>query len=446
MQNFFLNFIREKELFTEGDKVLLAVSGGLDSVVMAQLFSGTPYAFGIAHVNFGLRGEESEEDARFVEQLARHLGVPFYTSRLLAAEAAEEEKVSIQMAARDLRYQWFEEIRRKEAYTYIATAHHLNDLAETMLLNLSRGTGIAGLHGIASKRGNVVRPLLFATRQQLEDYASQQQLSWREDSSNTSLKYRRNKIRKQVVPLLKELNPRLEWTLQETAQKLGAAERLLIGLVAKLKQEIISQETGHHYLQLEPLLQQQEPQYLLAALLEPFGAGWLEAGAILQSLQKPESTTSGKQFLTPSHRISLDRQQLVISAIDEISIIQSQLPNMEGRFSAGPYVFETRRYRAKGYQLSRDPAVAALDYHKLQFPLLLRSPQAGDWFRPLGMRGKKKLSDFMIDHKIPVNLKGEVLLLISGDAVAWVAGYRPDERFKIGPHTEEVFEIRLLKP
>ena len=446
MHEFFLDFVRENALFAEDEKVLLTISGGLDSVVMAHIFSRSPYAFGIAHANFELRGEESEEDARFVKALAAHLQVPFYTTRLGAAAHAEEEKVSIQMAARDLRYQWFEELRMQQGYHYIATAHHLNDLTETMLLNLSRGTGLAGLHGIASKRGSLVRPMLFASREQMEAYAQEQQLSWREDSSNSSLKYRRNKIRKQVVPILKELNPRVEWAFLEAARQVRAAENLLKEMVNRVRQEVMQEHEGHYYLQLPFLLQQHEPQYLLAALLEPFGVGWQDAGAILQTLQKSAGTASGRWFSSPTHRITIDRQQLVISDASPATPEGVYLSYREEQTAFGPYMLQTRIHSARDYQISADASVAALDVSKLEFPLKIRTPLPGDWFMPLGMKGKKKLSDFMIDRKIPVNLKVELPLLLSGDAIAWVAGYRLDERFKLSPQTKEVFEIRLFKP
>ncbi|MBW3544300.1 MAG: tRNA lysidine(34) synthetase TilS [Bacteroidetes bacterium] len=430
----------------ESDKILLAVSGGLDSVVMARLFSQSPYRFAIAHVNFGLRAEESEADALFVETLARELKVPFYTTHLPAAQQAEAAGISVQMAARDLRYQWFEKLLQQEAYDYVATAHHLNDLTETMLLNLSRGTGLPGLHGIAPKRAQVVRPLLFATRQALEGYARELHIRWREDSSNRSLKYRRNNIRQQVIPLLKALNPRLEETFLETARQVRAAENLLKDMANRLRREIVEEREGHAYMQLPRLLEEGEPRYLLGALLQPYGGGWREAGAILQTWRQPQGTISGKWFSTSTHRIVLDREQLVISPLAATAIAPLTLSPEEQALPAGPYVVQTRRLKASNYTLPKDPAIAALDFAKLHFPLLLRQPRPGDWFVPLGMQGKKKLSDFMIDRKIPVNLKEEILVLVSGESIAWVAGHRPDNRFKVTPETTEIFEIRLLKP
>ncbi|WP_224995622.1 tRNA lysidine(34) synthetase TilS [Cesiribacter sp. SM1] len=447
MQNFFLTYIKEQALFALNHKILLAVSGGLDSVVMAHLFSQSPYSFAIAHVNFGLRGAESEEDARFVESLAQQLDVSFYTTRLNAAETAQSAGVSIQMAARDLRYQWFDELCQQLNFDWVATAHHMSDQAETLLLNLSRGTGIAGLHGISAKRGKIVRPLLFATRRDLAAYAQQHGISWREDSSNNSLKYRRNKIRQQVMPVLKELNPRVEWAMQETAQRLRAAEGLLLQLVNNLRPLLLEEREGHFYLNLPRLLQETEPQYLLGELLTPFGGSWQEAGNILQTWQNPLGTSSGKRFSTATHRLGIDRQQLIISPVNSPDPAPTTvLVPTDSQVSAGSNILQTRRITAKGYVIDPDPAVAALDFHKLQFPLQLRPPQTGDWFRPLGMKGKKKLSDFMIDHKIPVNLKEEVQLVVSGADIVWVAGYRPDDRFKITPQTQEVFEIRLVKP
>ena len=248
------------------------------------------------------------------------------------------------------------------------------------------------------------------------------------------------------MPVLKELNPQVEWAMSEAADKLAAAERLLQHLVEILRPLLLEERDGLIYLQLPLLLQQQEPQYLLGELLAPYGGGWQEAGAILKSWQKPMGTTSGKWFSTPTHRLSLDREHLIISPSSQEAPVQAQLSAHERELQLGSLRLLTSRYAANEYQINTDPAVAALDFEKLQFPLLVRNPQPGDWFQPLGMRGKKKLSDFMIDRKIPVNLKQEVLLVLSGESIVWVAGYRTDERFKLTPQTQQVFEIRLVKP
>jgi tRNA(Ile)-lysidine synthase len=454
MQEKFLAFIQDKELLQPGNRVLLAVSGGLDSVVMAHLFSQGPYPFALAHVNFGLRAAESEGDARFVEALAGQLGVGFHSTRLPAAEEAAAKGISIQMAARDLRYQWFEELCRQQGFAAFATAHHLSDQAETMLLNLSRGTGLAGLHGITPKRPlqpsastpNLIRPLLFTRREELEAWALEQQLTWREDSSNASQKYRRNKIRHQLIPSLKELNPRLEWSLQETASRVRAAENLLARQVADLRSRLLQQFEGHSSLALAPLLEQHEPHYLLSELLQPWGFSWSDAGALLQSLQRPGSTPTGKEFYSASHRLAIDRDRLVITPLAAESLPPTPLREDQTAVRLGPWQFHMRRLPAEGYPLYPDPELAALDAGRLTFPLLLRPVQAGDRFQPLGMRGKKKLSDFMIDQKIAVNLKAEQLVLVSGADIVWVVGQRIDQRYKVGEQTQEIFEIRRTRP
>ncbi|EMR03247.1 tRNA lysidine(34) synthetase TilS [Cesiribacter andamanensis] len=450
MQEKFLAFIREKELLQPGQPVLLAVSGGLDSVAMAHLFQQCPYPFALAHANFGLRAEESEGDAHFVEALARQLGVAFHTTRLPAASEAEVKGVSIQMAARDLRYQWFGELCRQEGYLALATAHHLSDQAEGLLLNLSRGTGLAGLHGIAPKRPLLstenspllIRPLLFTRRDELEAWATAQGIRWREDSSNASPKYRRNLIRQQVIPPLKSLNPQLEEGLQELASQVRAAEGVLKGVVDALHRQVVAEKAGHTTLSLPPLLAQPEPQYLLGELLQPWGFGWAEAGAILHSLQRSAGSPVGKEFSSATHRLVVDREQLVITPLGAAALPPTPLALEQPELQLGPWHFRTRRLPAKGYRLLADPLLAALDLGRLQFPLLLRPVQPGDRFQPLGMRGKKKLSDFMIDQKIPLNLKDELLVLQSGTDIVWVVGHRIDERYKVSGHTAEIFEIR----
>ena len=437
----FLDYISEKELFTSQDKILLAVSGGIDSVVMAKLFRDAGINHGIAHCNFGLRGEESDSDEKFVRKLARKADAPCYVKNFNTEQFTEDHKMSIQMAARELRYNWFEELADAEGYAYIALAHHQNDLLETMLLNLTRGTGIAGLHGIAPKRGKFIRPLLFADKEDIYAFVTKKQLTWREDSSNASTKYQRNKIRQEVVPLLEELNPNLSQTIVQTAEKISAVERFFHQEVEKLKETVLRQEGQDWILDLNPLLEGSESTLFLSQLIDRWGFSFFQAKEIINIYQQ-EGTTSGKIFESNTHRLNTDRKQLVISPKDLHEYQDLEFGEEEQKVSYGSWEFTIKTLGAEGYNIKGDKNLAAVDKSKLEFPLKIRNWKHGDWFCPLGMKQKKKLSDFMIDEKIPLNLKERVLVLTSGDSIVWVVGHRIDNRYKITESTTEVLEVK----
>ena len=437
----FLAYISEKELFSRENKILLAVSGGIDSVVMARLFADAGFSVGIAHCNFELRAEESDEDEKFVRKLARKMGAEYHVKHFDTEQFAVDHKMSTQMAARELRYNWFEQLALEEGYDYIALAHHQNDLLETILLNLSRGTGIAGLHGIMPKRGRFVRPLLFADKEMMYAFVTEKQLIWREDSSNASTKYYRNKIRQEVIPPLQELNPNLPQTISQTAEKIGAVERYFYRQADQLRQKAIRQERPDWLLKLELLSATEEPVLFLSELLAPWGFSYSQARDVWQASQQ-EGTVAGKIMDSPTHRLNIDRAQLVISPknLQEYQSLEIQEDEKLVQYTDWHFSFEEKT--AEGYQIKPDRQLAALDKDKLKYPLKLRKWKAGDWFCPLGMNKKKKLSDFMIDEKIPLNLKERVLVLTSGESIAWIVGYRIDNRFKLTDKSQEVMEVK----
>ena len=439
----FLAYIREKELFQPTDKILLAISGGIDSVVMLQLFAEAGLRFDVAHCNFGLRAEESDADEKFVRKLARKAGAECHVKYFDTEAFARDHKLSIQMAARDLRYNWFEELAASQDYAYIALAHQQNDLLETMLLNLTRGTGIAGLHGIIPKRGRFIRPLLFADKEQIYDFVTQKQIIWREDSSNASTKYYRNKIRQEVIPPMLELNPNLTHTIQQTAEKVGAVERFFYAAADQLGQEALRKEGPDWVLTMEPVLNTSEPLLFLNELLAPWGFSYTQAREVLQ-VYRQEGTVAGKLFDSPTHRLNVDRGQLLISPKDLQQYQSMEIAEEDRRLEYGGLILELDTKETEGYQIQTDPMLAALDKDKLSFPLKVRSWKPGDWFCPLGMNKKKKLSDFMIDQKIPLNLKERVLVVSSGESIAWVVGYRIDNRFKLTDKSREVLELKAL--
>jgi tRNA(Ile)-lysidine synthase len=437
----FLAYIAEKDLFSKNDKILLAVSGGMDSVVMLRLFTEAKHNFGVAHCNFGLRAEESDADEKFVSKLARKAGANYHVKHFETEQFAEDHNRSIQMAARDLRYNWFEELAASEGYDYIALAHHRNDVLETMLLNLTRGTGIAGLHGIIPKRGKFIRPLLFADKEEIFALVAEKQIIWREDSSNASTKYYRNKIRQEVIPPLQEMNPNLPQTIQQTAEKVGAAERFFYAAADKLRSEALHKNGPDWLLTMKPVLATSEPALFLSELLAPWGLNYAQSREILL-VYRQEGTVAGKIFDSPTHRLNIDRKQLVISPKDLQDYQSLEFTEEDSPIAYGKLRLELDTKTAEGYMIKTDPMLAALDKDKLSFPLKIRKWKTGDWFCPLGMNKKKKLSDFMIDEKIPLNLKERVLVLSSGDSIAWVIGHRIDDRFKLTDKSREVLEVK----
>ena len=435
-----LNYIRTQKLWEPPGKILAGVSGGVDSVVLAHLLHEAGIPFAIAHCNFTLRGRESEEDRKFVEALGGQLGVPVHVRRFETKKYAETHGISVQMAARDLRRAWFEALAEEGGYEKIALAHHLNDSLETVIFNLTKGTGIAGLKGIPPKQGRYIRPLLFATREMIEKYAVAHDIAWREDSSNRSVKYHRNLIRHEVIPALKKINPNLEETFRLSMEKMTAAAGIFSEVVHEYKAKLQEPAEGGFKINKEKLLSAHEFQIILYELLKPLGFNYTQTGNIAGAVEgRP-----GKVFDAPSHQLVIDRGYLYVTQkrtrqIDEISIES----NMES-VSTGLGQLTFQKLSAKSFVMDKDSNTALLDYDKLEFPLLLRRWKKGDKFMPLGMKGKKKVSDFMIDEKIPLNLKNQVMVLQSGKNLAWVVGYRIDDRYKITDETRWIYKIRNI--
>ncbi len=437
----FNQFIEKHQLFTKNERILLAVSGGIDSIVMAKLFSMTSYEFAIAHVNFGLRGEESAADDVFVKKFAKTLKVPFYSIQFETKAFAEAEKISIQQAARMLRYQWFEEICVRENYQKIATAHHRLDQAETILLNLSRGTGIAGYHGIPIENGKIVRPMAFASQEQIFDAVVQYKLAWREDSSNQSTKYARNFIRHEVMPKLMELNPSIDKTMSENAQKVVDIEQWIEDEYIEWNKIHVKEDSEQLTIVQEINLNQSKERVLLSKFLQSKNFNFNQ----IENIFKSESEKQvGKLFDSPTHQLNVDRKQWIIKLKDQQAfrpiIIQEEDEKVQvGKQNIQLY-FEAYN---ENFELPNSSKIACLDADKIEFPLEIRKYQEGDWFCPLGMNQKKLISDFLTDKKVPLLKKQDTYLLLSNGSVVWVIGYRIDNRFKVTEKTEEVYVLEV---
>ncbi|KIO76002.1 tRNA(Ile)-lysidine synthetase [Pedobacter lusitanus] len=437
LQNF-LGYIGQNSLFNPDQRILLAVSGGKDSVLMAHLFKLAGFKFGIAHCNFGLRGEESQRDERFVSSLATQLEVPLYVTHFATKTYAAEHRVSTQMAARDLRYHWFEELRQQEAYDYIAVAHHQDDAIETVLLNLVRGTGIAGLHGISSKRDRLIRPLLFLSRADIDEAIQQHNYDFVEDSSNSSTAYARNKLRLGVIPLLKEINPNLEQTFEHNILRFAETEMVLQQHVIQLRKEIFEEKKDGMYLSLNKIKALNPKRLLLFELLKPYGFTETVVEDILNSLSKQ----SGTSFYSTGHRLTLNRGKLLLTAIEkEGTGLNGIIHPDDKEVIFGNQVFDISY--SEQIVFENNPRKAFIDADKLIFPVVIRTWQEGDRFMPIGMRNYKKLSNFFIDEKIPLPQKDSIPILINGNGeVVWVAGLRQDNRYKVTATTKKSRYIR----
>jgi len=441
----FLSFTDSNNIAIKSTKILLAISGGLDSVVLAHLFKLNQLDFGLAHCNFNLRGKESDEDEKFVEKLATKLNIEFHTVSFNTTEVAKKKRVSIQMAARELRYGWFEKIRKEFAYDLIATAHHKGDVVETVLFNLAKGCGffnlakgcgLEGLHGIRPLMGNIIRPLLFAERHEIELFAKEKEIRWREDSSNKSVKYSRNKIRHQVVPVLQEINSKAQEAIYNTSKRIGEAEAFLEFVVKNAAESIIKKEGINAYISIKLLMVTPGYIYLLFELLKPYNFVYAQIKPIISSF----SGIAGKLFYSSTHVLNVDRAELIISPISERGN-RLVLDDDDGEYVIDNLNVTVTTYPASNYSIKKDNSVLGLDKDKLTFPLEIRGWQKGDIFYPLGMNGKKKLSDFMIDAKIPVNLKDQIRIVLSEGEIVGILNHRLDRRFKIDEKTKIVFEI-----
>lgn len=430
-------YIRKQKLFHTDQRVLLTVSGGVDSMVMVELFHQSELNFGIAHCNFQLRGVESDQDEAFVKEFAVRNGISFHGRRFDTSEYAKKHQISIQMAARELRKAWFFQLRQQMHYDYIATAHHLNDSLETTIFNLTKGSGIAGLRGILPKDGVIIRPMMFASRGMIARYAKTHKVPWREDSSNQSTKYRRNLIRHKVIPELRKINPGLEKTFVRTASRLRATEYIFNKEVQALRETIFQSDGQGYKISKNALKSMKHGTVLLAELLQEYGFVYAQAADIITSL----SGSSGKSFYTATHKLIIDREYMLLQKKDNEKQQPIQIFSDTGILSLPHRRLVLEHIQGEIPKFSSDPNIAQLDDALLKYPLELRVWKEGERFQPLGMNHKKKLSDFMIDEKIPLNLKGQQLVLISEGEVVWVVGQRIDDRYKITSNTTNILKI-----
>ena len=434
------SFIQSNALFQKDEKVLLTVSGGIDSVVLAYSLHHLGFQFAIAHCNFHLRNNESDEDENFVKQLASDLNVGFYKKDFDTISKSNKEGISIQMAARDLRYSWFEEVRHTNGFHKIATAHHQNDVLETVLLNLVRGSGIAGFHGIKAKNGLIVRPLLFARREEIENYAAENKIVWREDSSNASNKYARNLIRNEVIPLLKQLNPSLEQTIKSTTEKILLTESFLESELEIKTNPLLKWNNRTGKIEINAILSEKNSLFLLFSILQKFGFELEACKQILDSASK----TAGKIFYSSKYQLIKDRNSWLLHAKEtekfESVLIYAKTQNLAIASDKELNIEIIEGGIERIDSLKKTKAIF-FDFEKLSFPLIIRKWKQGDVIQPFGMIGTKKVSDILIDSKIDRIVKDEVLVLESEEKILGIIGIKSSNLSIVDSNTKRIWVL-----
>jgi len=434
VQKNFNHHITNNFSFLQEKKLLIACSGGLDSVVLSRMLKELKFNISLAHCNFSLRGKESDGDEKFVISLADKLSIPVFTKTFDTKQYAKEQKISTQMAARDLRYNWFEELIEQHSFDYLLTAHHLDDDLETFFINLSRGTGLRGLTGIPEINEKVVRPLLYFSREEILTYAQEKNISWREDSSNAKADYLRNKLRLEVIPKFKETTENVLQNFQQTQKHLQESQLLVNDYMVLIQNLVLTQTKEGFSLNIQKLQELPNTNALLFELLSPFGfTSWEDISELL-------TAQSGKQVFSNTHRLIKNREELLLA------VISSEVKNEAISISEDTKLIETPvklQFEKVSSISETNKNIVFLDHQKLNFPLQLRKWKEGDYFYPFGMKGKKKLSKFFKDEKLSLVVKEKIWVLCSENQIVWVLGMRSDDRFKIENNTKEILKITL---
>ncbi len=434
----FQNFNRQHRLFEKKSKILLAVSGGMDSVAMVELFHQAEISFGIAHCNFNLRGKESEDDQAFVRALSKKYKVPFFTKKFNTKKIANQGQLSIQEAARNLRYNWFEEIRKEKSFDKIATAHQLDDSIETFFINLLRGTGIKGLIGIPTKTGKIIRPLNFCSRAQIFAFVKANEIDWREDSSNETDNYLRNRIRHHLLPVLEELQPAFQNKMSDNFRHLTLASGAYDELIHSMREKFLVRKGNDRVeISIASLAKQKDPGQVLSALLHSQGITNLNSDGILHA------SSTGKIFDAGNHRILVNRGKLLLEKKKEIPeeslIVTREMKCVQFHKQSISLIMNNIDKEAP---FSKKNEIQVLDADKIEFPLVLRPWKSGDFFYPLGMKHRKKLSDYFTDKKISRFDKEKFLVCLSAGNIVCILGLGIDERFKVRNSTKKVLQVK----
>jgi tRNA(Ile)-lysidine synthase len=434
----FLDFSKRERLFSGASRLLLAVSGGIDSMVMAHLFREAGTDHSVAHCNFSLRGEESDGDEEFVAAYAAAHNIPFHTRKFDTLGHAASKKISVQMAARELRYEWFSSLVSREGFDAVAIAHNLNDNVETFLINLLRGTGISGLTGMSQHRSNIIRPMLFASRDDIAVFAAEHNIPFREDSSNAHIRYTRNRVRHRIIPEMERVNPGIINSITDTMRHLASSSEIIESYTGALRKSLFRQTDGGFEAEIRSLAALDPLAPHIYELFRKFGIAPGQTDDIISLM----SAQTGKSVYTSTHRLLSDRGRIMITEREDAEPADYLFSSIDEMRMSGLFS-DLRITEPAGDQLPVSPLTACIDLGRLAFPVKVRNWEPGDRFMPLGMKQMKKISDFLIDLKIPVTVKEKVLLLLSGDEVVWVMGYRIDDRYRVTGHSTKILALTV---
>lgn len=432
-------YIRKHQLLLPESKLIVGFSGGADSVVLLYILHQLGYKCIAAHCNFHLRGDESERDEKFAQSFAQSLQIPFHKIDFDTTSFASDKKISVEMAARELRYTWFEKLRAENKADVIAVGHHRDDHVETFLINLIRGSGIKGLTALHPQSGRIIRPLLCLTKKDILNYIQNEKLQYVTDSSNLQTDFTRNKIRLQVLPLLQTINPSIFNTLEETSQRLGQAYIVYDDAIAKAKEKIYDDQTGR----IDIALLKSFPAYetLLYEILYEYGF----TPAVINDISLSLDSQSGKTFYSPHFFLVKDRKYLFIKEkenLEEENIfyIHSNEKIIRKPIHATIEIFS----KPENFEMEKEKNIAYFDADKLSYPLIIRKWQKGDKFIPMGMNGTKKLSDFFSDNKLSIIEKQKIWLLCNEKDIIWIIGKRTDNKYKITPKTKNICRMKIF--
>lgn len=434
MQDQFHQFVANYQL--QEKSLLIAVSGGVDSMVLANLCRLNKLKFVVAHCNFQLRNKESDLDEVLVSDWCKQYKIPCFVQKMKTKAYALQHKTSTQVAARELRYNWFEELREQEKLDYILTAHHGDDDAETFLINFIRGTGLKGLTGIPQKNDKVLRPLLKVPKNEIIDWAKAHQVDWREDASNASLNYLRNRVRNQIIPLIKKENPNFLASFQQTHQHLNEAQNLIEDYIHTVANQVVKKEAGTVFINLKKLQEFPNQTAILYQLLNQYQfTAWQDIAHLINA-------ANGKKVSAPNYWLMKDGDFLVLTEKNHISkeIDEIQIHNSNELVNFDNFILKLSEYKGK---IKKEKQYAYFLKADLAFPLQLRKWKQTDFFVPFGMNGKKKVSDFLNDEKVPKHLKSEVWVLLNKNEIIWVVGYRTSQNYKIKTEDQKCIQFKL---
>ncbi len=435
----FVDFSKSRNLFLPSDQLVVALSGGGDSLALVDLLIRMNQRIVLAHCNFKLRGEESDKDEEFVRKIAVVYDVPLHVNVFDTAGYSREKGISIEMAARELRYDWFEKIRVETESKYIAVAHHSDDSIETLLINLIRGTGIRGLSGIQPHQGHIIRPMLFTNREELINYLDFRHLEYRHDASNEDTRFIRNRIRHLILPEFEKINPSIRQTLREELVLFNQAQKIIDSYTLIRANELAVKDENQINISLTGLKKEEFPEIILFELLRPFGFHGRQIRQILLAAE----AISGKIFTSRTHTLLIDRENLIVTTRYETNserfYFDPEFPDEDL-----PVKFVCRVLNDVTHYPSRDPNIATLDFEKLDLPLVLRRWEKGDFFYPFGMNHSKKVSDFFIDQKVNRLDKNRSWILASGEQIVWIIGQRLDQRFRVTSDTKYILEVKVI--